>query len=84
MLINFELINFVSMNFLNKPISYFFPLRCFLMLFGAFECFFVLVKFYRKKKKKKVYNWPYDLIYITTKVSLLQYFLIIINNNHQH
>ena len=52
MLINFELINFVSMNFLNKPISYFFPLRCFLMLFGAFECFFVLVKFYRKKKKK--------------------------------
>ena len=56
MLINFELINFVSMNFLNKPISYFFPLRCFLMLFGAFECFFVLVKFYRKKKKKKKFT----------------------------
>ena len=39
MLINFKLINLMSMNFINKQISYFFPLRCFL----------VLMKFYRKK-----------------------------------
>ena len=34
---NFKLINFMSMNLVNKQISYFFPLRCFLMLFGAYE-----------------------------------------------
>ena len=37
MLINFKLINFMSMNFVNKQISYFFPLRCFLMFFSAYE-----------------------------------------------
>ena len=29
---NFKLINLMSMNFVNKQISYFFPLRCFLSL----------------------------------------------------
>ena len=77
MLINFKLINFVSMNLVNKQISYFFPLRCFLMLFW---CFFVLVKSYHKKKE--VLNWPDNFNYNTTKVSLLQDVLIIINNNH--
>ena len=77
MLINFKLINFMSMNFVNKQISYFFPLRCFLMLFW---CFFVLVKSYHKKKE--VLNWPDNFNYNTTKVSLLQDVLIIINNNH--
>ena len=38
----FELINLMSMNFVNKKISYFFPLRCFLMLLGVFCCFLVL------------------------------------------
>ena len=65
MSINFKLMNFMLMNFVNKQISYFFPLRCFLILFGAFWCFlvlfctflcflvlFVLVKSYRKKNKK--------------------------------
>ena len=35
---NFKLINFMSMNFVDKQISYLFPPRCFL----------VLMKFYRK------------------------------------
>ena len=34
---NFKLINLMSMSFVNKQISYFFPLRRFLMLFGACE-----------------------------------------------
>ena len=42
MSMNFKLINPMPMNFVNKQISYFFPLRCFLMLFDAYE-------FYRKK-----------------------------------
>ena len=49
MLINFKLINFMSMNFVNKQISYFFSFRCFLMLFSAFWCFLVLMKFHLKK-----------------------------------
>ena len=36
-LINLKLINLMSMNFANKQISYFFPFRCFLMLFSAYE-----------------------------------------------
>ena len=51
MLMDFKLINLMSMNFVNKQVSYFFPLRCFLMLFGAFWYFLVLVKSYRKKNK---------------------------------
>ena len=50
MSMNFKLINLMSMNFVNKQISYFFPLRCFLILCSAFLYFFVLVKSYRKKK----------------------------------
>ena len=37
MWMNFKLINFMSMNFVNKQTSYVFPLRCFLMLFSAYE-----------------------------------------------
>ena len=32
MSVNFKLINLMPMNFANKQISYFFPLRCFLSL----------------------------------------------------
>ena len=37
MSMNFKLINLMSMSFVNKQISYFFLLRCFLMLFSANE-----------------------------------------------
>ena len=46
---------------------------CFLIPFSAFQCLFVLVKSYRKKKT----NWPNNLIYTTTVISLHEkpYFL---------
>ena len=36
MSMNFKLTNLMSINFANKQIRYFFPLRCFLILLGAF------------------------------------------------
>ena len=49
---NLKLINFMSMNFVNKKISYFSPLRCFLVLFSAFYAFWCLWNLIVKKKKK--------------------------------
>ena len=53
--------------------------QCFLVLFNAFWCFFVLVKSYRKKKNQKKRN--NNLNYNTTNIYFIM--IIIINNNHQ-
>ena len=43
MSMNFKLINLMSMNFVNKQISYFFPLRCFLNLIKFMSMNFKLI-----------------------------------------
>ena len=43
MSMNFKLINFMSTNFVNKQISYFFPLRCFLNLIKFMPMNFKLI-----------------------------------------
>ena len=46
MSMNFKLINFMLINFVNKQISYFFPVRCFLNLIKFMSMNFKLDKIY--------------------------------------
>ena len=66
---SFKLINFMSMNFKSMNLK----LVVFFILFSAFQCFFVIVKSCRKKKKM----FKTDLItsFILLLLSLCQWFI---------